>query len=128
MQATRYFGAVILAGALAAACSRGPERAHEVTDSVDGSSMNKVAEQYVRLTLAIGEHDPDYVDAYYGPPEWRAAAILRAGIQRRPGIEPARPGAGIQLPDGPDSGERHQRNERRRDGRGGAGRRPAAAG
>ena len=33
--------------------------------------MDTIAEQYVRLTLAVGEHDPDYVDAYYGPPEWR---------------------------------------------------------
>jgi hypothetical protein len=25
----------------------------------------------VRLVLALGPHDGDYVDAYYGPPEWR---------------------------------------------------------
>ena len=24
----------------------------------------------MKLVLAIGQHDPDYVDAYYGPPEW----------------------------------------------------------
>jgi len=36
--------------------------------------MNRIAESYVRLVLAIGQHDPDYVDAYYGPPEWRQAA------------------------------------------------------
>ena len=33
--------------------------------------MDSLAEQYVRLTLAVGQHDPDYVDAYYGPPEWK---------------------------------------------------------
>ena len=33
--------------------------------------MNAVAEAYVKLVLAVGEHDPDYVDAYYGPPAWR---------------------------------------------------------
>jgi len=33
--------------------------------------MNDAAEQYVRLVLALGEHDSDYVDAYYGPAEWR---------------------------------------------------------
>lgn len=33
--------------------------------------MNAAAEQYVRLVLAMGEHDSDYVDAYYGPPAWR---------------------------------------------------------
>jgi hypothetical protein len=33
--------------------------------------LDQVAESYVRLVLAVGEHDADYVDAYYGPPEWR---------------------------------------------------------
>ena len=33
--------------------------------------MDSLAEQYVRLTLAVGQHDPDYVDAYYGPAEWK---------------------------------------------------------
>jgi len=33
-----------------------------------------VAEQYVKLVLAVGQHDGDYVDAFYGPPEWRTEA------------------------------------------------------
>lgn len=33
--------------------------------------MDAIAQEYVRLVLAVGRHDPDYVDAYYGPPEWR---------------------------------------------------------
>jgi len=33
--------------------------------------MNDAAQRYVKLVLAMGEHDADYVDAYYGPPEWR---------------------------------------------------------
>jgi hypothetical protein len=33
-----------------------------------------VAEQYVKLVLAVGQHDADYVDAFYGPPEWRKEA------------------------------------------------------
>src|SRR5262245_36128356 len=36
--------------------------------------MNALAERYVRLVLALGQHDPDYVDAYYGPAEWRTEA------------------------------------------------------
>ncbi len=36
--------------------------------------MNRIAESYVQLVLAVGQHDPDYVDAYYGPPEWRTEA------------------------------------------------------
>ena len=33
--------------------------------------MDVVAQAYVKLVLAMGTHDADYVDAYYGPPEWR---------------------------------------------------------
>ncbi len=32
--------------------------------------MNQIAESYVKLVLALGLHDADYVDAYYGPKEW----------------------------------------------------------
>jgi hypothetical protein len=35
--------------------------------------LKGIAERYVRLVLAVGVHDADYVDAYYGPPEWRKA-------------------------------------------------------
>ena len=34
-------------------------------------NLNKVAEGYVRLVLQVGLYDPDYVDAYYGPEEWK---------------------------------------------------------
>ena len=37
-------------------------------------SMSSIAEQYTRLVLAVGQHDADYVDAFYGPPEWKAEA------------------------------------------------------
>src|SRR5438874_7750832 len=37
-------------------------------------AMNAVAERYVHLVLALGQHDPDYVDAFYGPAEWKAQA------------------------------------------------------
>src|SRR4051812_18179826 len=36
--------------------------------------MNQIAEQYVKLVLAVGQHDKDYVDAFYGPKEWQAEA------------------------------------------------------
>jgi hypothetical protein len=49
--------------ALLIACSRSPDPTQP--------SMNTTAEQYVRLVLAVGQHDPDYVDAYYGPGEWK---------------------------------------------------------
>ena len=31
------------------------------------SELNNLAEQYVQLGLNIGQYDPDFVDAYYGP-------------------------------------------------------------
>lgn len=40
----------------------------------EGEAMNQLAERYVKIVLALGQHDADYVDAYYGPPEWRKAA------------------------------------------------------
>lgn len=33
--------------------------------------MQVIAGRYVRLVLAVGQHDAAYVDAYYGPPAWR---------------------------------------------------------
>src|SRR5204863_4007049 len=36
--------------------------------------MNPVAERYAHLVLALGQHDPDYVDAFYGPVEWKTQA------------------------------------------------------
>ena len=42
--------------------------------SAQAHIMNKLATDYVKLVLALGEHDADYVDAYYGPPEWRKQA------------------------------------------------------
>ncbi|MGQ0714415.1 MAG: hypothetical protein ACT4PJ_11895 [Gemmatimonadaceae bacterium] len=36
--------------------------------------MNAIAESYVKLVLSVGQHDANYVDAYYGPPEWKAWA------------------------------------------------------
>jgi len=44
------------------------------THLASGSQLNGIAESYVRLVLGIGIHDPDYVDAYFGPPDWREDA------------------------------------------------------
>lgn len=37
-------------------------------------ALDQAAERYVKLGLELGEYDPDYVDAYLGPPEWARAA------------------------------------------------------
>jgi hypothetical protein len=66
------------------------------------NQTNRQAEAYVKLVLALGEHDADWVDAYYGPASWRQeaktqhkgiaqiradAVVLRAAIIATP--EPA---------------------------------------
>jgi hypothetical protein len=37
-------------------------------------ALDAVAEGYVKLVLSVGEHEDGYVDAYYGPAQWQAAA------------------------------------------------------
>ncbi len=57
---------------LSAACATGGDPGAPRDAGLDaGSAMNPIAESYVRLVLAVGVHDEGYVDAYYGPPEWR---------------------------------------------------------
>src|SRR5689334_4816907 len=67
------------------------------------SVMDSVAQQYVRLVLDLGQHDADYVDAYYGPPEWKdeasrskidLAAIGERAAQLRKELQTGRPAAG----------------------------------
>jgi hypothetical protein len=45
-----------------------------VEPTPERTSLDSIAEIYVKLVLAVGLHDEDYVDAYYGPPEWREGA------------------------------------------------------
>lgn len=45
--------------------------------------LDSVAAGYVKLVLAVGRHAPDYVDAYFGPSEWKAEAE-RAGKRPLP--------------------------------------------
>lgn len=42
--------------------------------SSTSQTLDASAEAYVHLVLALGEHDPDSVDAYYGPETWREEA------------------------------------------------------
>lgn len=41
------------------------------------SAMDEIAIDYVKLVLALGIHDEGYVDAYYGPADWKAAVEAR---------------------------------------------------
>ena len=43
-------------------------------DAATETPLDDAARAYVRMALEIGTHEKDYVDAYYGPPEWRTEA------------------------------------------------------
>lgn len=60
----------LAAGLMLTACAGLPREAA----APRGDSLDAVARDYVALTLEIGEREPGYVDAYYGPAEWEAAA------------------------------------------------------
>lgn len=63
-----FLAALALPLALVAACATTP------APDPSGDSLDAAAEDYVHLILEIGEREPGYVDAYYGPPEWAEAA------------------------------------------------------
>ena len=64
--------AACCAGTVALACAGlDSATAARQPQAAKGSAMDTLAEQYVKLVLALGQHDADYVDAYYGPPEWK---------------------------------------------------------
>ena len=54
-----------------------------VADQTAPDPLRPVAERYVKLVLAVGLHDADFVDAYYGPPEWRKRVEAE---KQRPGL------------------------------------------
>lgn len=88
-----------LAFAMAAACGGGPKS--EATDAAKPGAApeisvigaEEIAERFVKLALALGRHDADYVDAYSGPPEWadeaKAATVSldALGVEARDLIE-----------------------------------------
>ncbi|HEU4687793.1 MAG TPA: hypothetical protein VFS23_05505, partial [Vicinamibacterales bacterium] len=53
---------LIVAAAVASGCREAGER-----PAPDEDRMNAIAQDYVKLALAVGQHDTDFVDAYYGP-------------------------------------------------------------
>ena len=46
--------------------------------------MRRIAEQYVKLVLQVGQHDENFVDAYYGNPQWKptGAPVPLADLSR----------------------------------------------
>lgn len=85
----KRFAAVIAAGFMLAAC--GGEQSTDAVITQSGTapptdqeryvaaaesaaSLDSLGQSFVKLALALGEHDPAFVDAYHGPSEWADAA------------------------------------------------------
>src|ERR1700746_2702417 len=87
------------------------------TSSVAGPAkegMNTIAERYVHLVLALGQHDPDYVDAFYGPAEWKTQAEQEKKSLDAIGAEAARLSATlIETPIAPGTTDSDLRQLRR---------------
>src|SRR5258705_9609347 len=62
-----FIGPAAATAAIAGAAVRPP-----ALSAQPSNLMNTLAERYAKLVLAVGQHDADYVDAFYGPPEWKA--------------------------------------------------------
>jgi hypothetical protein len=41
-----------------------------------GTALTRLSETYIRLVLAVGAHDADYVDAFYGPDSFRGGETV----------------------------------------------------
>ncbi|MDR3669149.1 MAG: hypothetical protein P4L35_20155 [Ignavibacteriaceae bacterium] len=57
---------------------------NQATNNELESKMNILAEDYVKLVLKVGLHDPGYVDAYYGPAEWKpvdSSVVVKDSVQ-----------------------------------------------
>ncbi|HEX9933026.1 MAG TPA: hypothetical protein VGB08_09315 [Allosphingosinicella sp.] len=69
----------LIAALLLAACATAPAGEAAAPDTMD-----RIAEDYVKLQLAIGEKEEGYIDAYYGRPEWQAEARAQAAATTLP--------------------------------------------
>ena len=72
----RWFPALVIGAAMIGSLFTAEPSAYPQGKPQDtqAARMNGIAERYVKLVLALGQHDADYVDAYYGPPEWKKEA------------------------------------------------------
>ena len=61
----RLLASIIISAILFFTCSEEPDI------NKNSARMGSVAEDYVKLVLKVGQHDPNYVDFYYGPEKWR---------------------------------------------------------
>ena len=66
--------ALILSAAIIAAAAGCTSEPRQPDAASIAPRLDSISKPYVMLVLAVGKHDADYVDAYYGPPEWQLEA------------------------------------------------------
>jgi hypothetical protein len=84
----RVVNAVIAAALVAAGCTKGsptvttkPATPSAAETPPASAVLDAAGQRYAKLVLALGERDADYVDAYYGPAEWKSdAQVARKGL------------------------------------------------
>lgn len=109
MRKLARIGLIVAIGAVVAGTSPSAEPSQPSTSS----PMNSIAERYVKLVLALGQHDADYVDAFYGPPEWRAdAERLKTPLRE---IDAAAERLMAEIPELTDAEKRDELNVLRRE-------------
>ncbi len=55
-----------------ASCEQSQPSANQIKSQAQQmNTLANIAEQYVKLTLNLGQHHSSYIDAYYGPKEWQ---------------------------------------------------------
>ncbi len=74
---TRFFLIIVLIAIVLTSCTDKNNLSPKAELEI---KMNDIAEQYVKLVLEIGIYKPDYIDAYYGPEEWKPAVTQNAKI------------------------------------------------
>jgi hypothetical protein len=74
----RPLAVLLLTSILSCCASRGGAPASPSSDPMTAQTtptpLDSAAERYVKLVLAVGQHDANYVDAYYGPEAWAKEA------------------------------------------------------
>lgn len=63
----------LLASCILCNCTNKNKQQETQSQSSMQPDMDTIAIGYVKLVLQIGKYNPDYVDAYYGPEEWKPA-------------------------------------------------------
>jgi len=80
---TTFIAAACLAAVILAQQSNPPPKpsadrpSKVVQPAPPQSQIDRIAESYVKLVLAVGQHDAEYVDSYYGPRVWQEQAAAR---------------------------------------------------